>query len=94
MYVYVVLASAVVLCLCVCEELSKNTGNGALCRMSFGSQPQRKELSGGGSSIDGGICGGAGGGSSRLSCFCLLASIGANMLSQASFNSMWAGCCM
>ena len=41
-------------CLCstvlvyVCEKLSKNTGNGALCRMSFGSQPQRKELSGGG----------------------------------------------
>ena len=79
----------------MCEELSKNTGNGALCRMSFGSQPQRKELSGGvgdgGSSIDGGSRGG--GSSSRLSCFCLLASIGANMLSQASFNSMWAGCC-
>ena len=37
-----------VLCLYVCEKLSKNTGNGALCRMSFGSQPQRKELSDGG----------------------------------------------
>ena len=35
-------------CACVCEKLSKNTGNGALCRMSFGSQPQRKELSDGG----------------------------------------------
>ena len=34
--------------LCLCEKLSKNTGNGALCRMSFGSQLQRKELSGGG----------------------------------------------
>ena len=71
-------------CACVCEKLSKNTGNGALCRMSFGSQPQRKELSGG--CGDGGSSIGGGGSSSRLSCFCLLASIGANMLSQASFT--------